>query len=151
MVALPTPAVTDHYQSACLAYPSRFESVKLEATAIVPSMSSQVVIARVPGLAGRAAELRQLLADRAAAARDEPGCLDYEVAELLAEPATFLVVSTWESSDALRAHFGSGAHANYQHQVDELLARPSEVVVHEAAATTRPAPSTSPTDAGRYG
>jgi quinol monooxygenase YgiN len=114
-------------------------------------MSAQVVVARIAGLAGRAPELRQLLADRAVAARAEPGCAGYEVAELVDEPATFLVVETWRSLDALRAHFGSDEHASYQHRVDELLARPSEVLVHDVAATTRPAPSTSPTDAGRYG
>jgi len=51
----------------------------------------------------------------------------------------------------MRAHFSSPDHATYQHAVDELLARPSEVVVHEVTASTRAAPSTSATDPGRYG
>jgi quinol monooxygenase YgiN len=114
-------------------------------------MSTQVVVARIAGLAGRLPELRQLLADRALAARAEPGCAGYEVAELVDEPATFLVVETWASGDAMRTHFSSDAHASYQHQVDELLARPSEVLLHEVASTTRPAPSTSSTDPGRFG
>jgi quinol monooxygenase YgiN len=114
-------------------------------------MSAHVVVARIYGLAGRAGELRTLLLDRAEAARDEPGCDGYEVAALVEDAATFLVVQTWASADALRAHFASEAHALYQHQVDELLARPSEVVVHEVASTTRPAASTSPVDPGRYG
>jgi quinol monooxygenase YgiN len=114
-------------------------------------MSVHVVVARVAGLSGRVGELRRLLADRAPAARAEPGCRGYEVAELLGEPATFLVVETWASADAMRAHFASAAHATYQHAVDELLARPSEVVVHEVAATVRPAASTSPVDPGRFG
>lgn len=114
-------------------------------------MSTQVVVARIAGLTGRAAELRDLLADRALAGRAEPGCDGYEVAEVLGEPAAFLVVQTWRSREAMRAHFASGAHATYQHQVDELLARPSEVVVHEVGSSTRAAPSTSPTDAGRFG
>jgi quinol monooxygenase YgiN len=114
-------------------------------------VSTHVVVARIAGLAGRLPELRQLLTDRAAAARAEPGCAGYDVAELLDEPAAFLVVETWASRDAMRAHFGSDAHASYQHQVDELLARPSVVVVHEVGSTTRPAASTSPTDPGRFG
>jgi quinol monooxygenase YgiN len=114
-------------------------------------MSSQVVVARIAGLAGRTPELRRLLADRAVAARAEPGCAGYEVAELLDEPATFLVVETWRSPEEMRAHFSSDAHADYLHRVDELLARPSEVLVHEVASTTRPAPSTSPVDPGRFG
>lgn len=114
-------------------------------------MTTQVVVARIAGLAGRTSELRQLLADRAIASRAEPGCAGYEVAELVSEPATFLIVETWRSREEMRAHFTSDAHAYYQHQVDELLARPSEVLVHDVASTTRPAPSTSPTDAGRFG
>ena len=107
-------------------------------------MSNQVVVARIPGLAGRIAELRALLSDRAAVARREPGCLGYEVAELLDEPATFLVVETWASADAMRAHFGTAEHATYQQQIGELLARPSEVVLHDVATTTRPSASFGP-------
>ena len=114
-------------------------------------MSTQVVVARLEGLTGRATELRELLADRARAVRGEPGCTGYEVAELVGEPATFLLVQTWASADALRAHFSTEAHAEYQHAVDELLANPSRVVVHEVASTTHPAASTSPVDPGRFG
>lgn len=114
-------------------------------------MSTQVVVARLAGLVGRTAELRQLLSDRALVARAEPGCSGYEVAELLDEPAAFLVVETWSSPEAMRAHFASDTHASYQNQVDELLARPSEVVLHAVATTTHPAASTSATDPGRFG
>ncbi len=114
-------------------------------------MSTQVVVARLAGLTGRAAELRQLLAERAADVRAEDGCAGYEVAELLGEPAAFLIVQTWTSREAMRAHFSTEAHATYQHAVDELLATPSEVVLHDVAATTRPSASTSPTDPGRFG
>jgi quinol monooxygenase YgiN len=114
-------------------------------------MTTQVVMARLAGLTGRADELRRLLADRAAVARAEPGCAGYEVAELVDEPAAFLVVQTWTSPETMRAHFASEAHASYQHEVDELLARPSDVVLHEVAATVRPAPSTSAIDPGRFG
>jgi quinol monooxygenase YgiN len=115
-------------------------------------MSTQVVVARLTGLVGRATELRQLLTERALVVRAEPGCAGYEVAELLdEEPATFLIVQTWTSVDAMRAHFSTDTHASYQHQVDELLARPSEVVVHDVATTTHPAASTSATDPGRFG
>jgi quinol monooxygenase YgiN len=114
-------------------------------------MSTQVVVAKLAGLTGRAAELRQLLADRAGEVRDEDGCLGYEVAERLDAPVSFVIVQTWASSEALRAHFATSAHADYQHAVDELLATPSEVVMHEVASTTHPSASTSPTDPGRFG
>jgi quinol monooxygenase YgiN len=114
-------------------------------------MSTQVVVAKLTGLTGRTAELRGLLGERAGEVRDEDGCLGYEVGERLDEPAAFLIVQTWASADAMRAHFASKAQAEYQHAVDELLATPSEVIIHEVAATTRPSASTSPTDPGRFG
>jgi quinol monooxygenase YgiN len=114
-------------------------------------MSTQVVVARVSGLSGRVGELRKLLTDRAESSRGEPGNAGYEVAELVDEPATFLVVHTWTSEQAMRDHFATEAHAEYQHEITELLARPSEVVTHAVASTTHPAPSTSPTDPGRFG
>jgi quinol monooxygenase YgiN len=114
-------------------------------------MSTQVVVARLAGLSGRAAELRQLLADRAREVRSEDGCVSYEVAELLDQPAAFLVVQTWTSSETMRAHFSTQTQAAYQHDVDELLATPSEVVLHQVESTTRPSASTSPTDPGRFG
>ena len=114
-------------------------------------MSTHVVVAKLAGLTGRAAELRQLLTDRAVTVRNDDGCLGYEVAERLDEPVSFVIVQTWASSDSLRTHFSTGAHATYQHAVDELLATPSEVVIHEVASTTHPSASTSPTDAGRFG
>ena len=53
--------------------------------------------------------------------------------------------------EAMRGHFSTDAHAAYQHEVDELLATPSEVVLHQVSSTTRPSASTSPTDPGRFG
>ena len=70
-------------------------------------MSMQVVVAKLAGLTGRAAELRQLLTDRATVARNEDGCLGYEVAERLDEPVSFVLVQTWASSETLRAHFST--------------------------------------------
>jgi quinol monooxygenase YgiN len=114
-------------------------------------MSTQVVVAKLAGLTGRAAELRHLLTDRATVVRNEDGCLGYDIAERLDEPVSFVIVETWASSEALRVHFSTEAHASYQHAVDELLATPSEVVIHEVASTTHPSASTSPTDPGRFG
>jgi quinol monooxygenase YgiN len=114
-------------------------------------MSTQVVVAKLAGLTGRAAELRTLLNDRAGDVRAEDGCVSYQVAELIDEPASYVIVQTWTSGEALRAHYATDAHAEYQHAVDELLATPSEVVLHDVASTTHPSASTSPTDPGRFG
>ena len=114
-------------------------------------MSTEVVVAKLAGLTGSAAERRQLLTDRATGVSSEDGCLGYLVAERLDEPVSFVIVQTWASSETLRAHFGTDAHATYQHAVVELLATPSEVVIPEVASTTHASSSTSPTDPGRFG
>ena len=49
---------------------------ELGSQARVRAMSTQVVVARLAGLTGRAAELRQLLADRARDVRAEDGCVE---------------------------------------------------------------------------
>jgi quinol monooxygenase YgiN len=114
-------------------------------------MSTQVIVGRISGLAGRVDELSRLLVERAEVVRAEPGCIAYEVAAVVEEPADFLMIQTWASAEAMRAHFGTDSHADYQLAIGELLARPSTVVMHEVATTTRPLASTSPTDPGRFG
>jgi len=105
----------------------------------------------VPALAAAHEQLDPAQRDRAITVRNEDGCAGYEVAERLDEPVSFVIVQTWTSADALRAHFATEAHAGYQHAVDELLATPSEVTIHQVESTTHPSASTSPTDPGRFG
>jgi quinol monooxygenase YgiN len=93
-----------------------------------------VLVAEVHGLAGRASELRQLLADLAASTREDPACLGYHVASL-DEPGELLLVATWTGEEALRAHYRTAAYDRYRRAVGELLARPSDVVVHGVSST----------------
>jgi len=95
---------------------------------------SVVLVAQVHGQVGRLAELKDLLADLAAGARRDPGCDSYYVA-FMDEPGECLLVSTWRSEAALRAHYRSDAYLRYRSQVGELLTRPSDVVVHHVSAT----------------
>jgi quinol monooxygenase YgiN len=100
------------------------------------SQGGVVLIAEVHGLVGRLPELRTLLAGLAAGAREDPGCESYHVA-FREEPGECLLVSTWKSEAALRAHYRTDAYLRYRGQVGELLARPSDVVVHHVSASVR--------------
>jgi quinol monooxygenase YgiN len=100
-----------------------------------------IVIGRVYGLAGQRAELVDLMGRTSAAARGEPGCRAYDFAATLDDPDTFLIVEEWDDQAALATHFAGPAYAVYQQRVFGLLARPSDVAVHDVAATTLPQPS----------
>jgi quinol monooxygenase YgiN len=95
-----------------------------------------LLVAQMHGQVGRLAELEALLADLAASARHDPGCESYHVA-FMAEPGECLVVGTWDSEAALRAHYRTDAYLEYRSRVGELLARPSDVVVHHVSTSVR--------------
>ena len=97
-----------------------------------------VAVAHVHGIAVAHAELVELLRRTAAGARAEPGCHSYDVAEALEGADEFVIVHAWESQAALEAHYGGPAHQAYQRDVFGLLARPSQLVIHQVAASERP-------------
>jgi quinol monooxygenase YgiN len=97
-----------------------------------------VAVARVHGIAVAHAELVELLRRTAAAARAEPGCRSYDVAEALDGADEFVVVHAWEDEAALAAHYRGTAHRAYQHDVFGLLARPSDLVIHQVSSSERP-------------
>ena len=68
----------------------------------------------------------------------EPGCRRYTFAATLADPSRFVLVSEWESEEALDAHYRSEAFADFQFELDGLLARPSQLTVYSADGAVRP-------------
>jgi quinol monooxygenase YgiN len=97
-----------------------------------------VAVARVHGIASGRAELVDLLRATAAAARAEPGCRSYDVAEAIDAADEFVVVHAWDDEAALEAHYRGAAHQAYRHGAFGLLARPSELAIHQVASTERP-------------
>jgi quinol monooxygenase YgiN len=109
----------------------------------------RLLVAELHGLAGSRSELRALLDELAAGARDELGCVSFRV--LAGEqPGEFVLLSGWTGEDALRAHYATPHYRRYREQVGLLLARPSDVVVHRIAATVR-ALDPNPPDPGELG
>jgi quinol monooxygenase YgiN len=108
-----------------------------------------ILIGEMHGLVGRHAELEQVLDELAAGTRDEPDCLAYHVASL-PEPGEYLIVGTWRDEAALRRHYSTPAYARYRSAVGELLARPSDVVVHRVTSTVH-ARDPNPPEPGLFG
>jgi quinol monooxygenase YgiN len=108
-----------------------------------------ILVAEVHGRAGLVAELRALLGELADGARGEAGCVSFQV--LAADdPGEFVMLASWTSESALRAHYDTPHYRRYRDQVGPLLARPSDVVVHRLAATVH-ALDPSPPDPGKLG
>jgi quinol monooxygenase YgiN len=92
---------------------------------------SLLVHAEIHGLAGRAADLRELLQDHArgmAAAEGGLGAAVYE--PVGAETGELVLQVWWRDEAALRAHYATSEYTRYFQRVGELLARPSDVTVH---------------------
>jgi quinol monooxygenase YgiN len=109
----------------------------------------RILIAELHGLAGRREELSALLGELAEGACDEPGCVGFRVLAA-EEPGELVLISSWSSEEALRAHYATPHYRRYREQVGPLLARPSDVLVHLIASTTR-ALDPNPPDPGELG
>jgi quinol monooxygenase YgiN len=108
-----------------------------------------ILVAELHGLAGRQAELRGLLDELADGARAEPGCVRFRVLAA-EEPGELVLLASWAGEPALRAHYDTPHYRRYREQVGPLLARPSDVLVHQLAATVHPL-DPNPPDAAEFG
>lgn len=100
-----------------------------------------VAIADIFGISGRRAELLDLLARTEQVARRQPGARRYAFAARLDAPDEFVLVSEWDSQDAMAAYHRSAQFARYQFELDGLLARPSEMTIYSVSDAVRPVPS----------
>ena len=96
-----------------------------------------LLVARVHGLGGRADELRAA-ARRLASEATAEGCLSFDVLEVADQAGELVLLQAWTDDAAMRAHFASAAYGRYVDTVSDLLARPSDVVLHHVASTTHP-------------
>ena len=98
--------------------------------------TQRLLIADIHGLAGRGAELAELLGALTSEAGAEDGCLGFRVLGGEA-PGEFVLLSSWRDEAALRAHYAAAPYRRYSAAVGELLARPSDVTVHHVAETVQ--------------
>lgn len=91
---------------------------------------SLIIHAEIHGLAGRAPELADLLAEHASRLAAADGCEGATAAQALgADVGEYLLTTRWSGDDAVRAHWRSNDYTYYITRIGELLARPSDVTV----------------------
>jgi quinol monooxygenase YgiN len=97
-----------------------------------------IAVAEMFGISGRRNELGALLERFERWAAGEPGCRRYVFAATLADPSRFVLLSEWDSQEVLDEHYNSEAFADFQLDLDGLLARPSQLTVYSTEEAVRP-------------
>lgn len=97
-----------------------------------------IAVGEMFGISGRLDELAGVLERFERWAGGEPGCRRYTFAATVADPNRFVLVSEWESVEALDTHYRSAEFAEFQLGLDGLLARPSELTVYSGDVAARP-------------
>jgi quinol monooxygenase YgiN len=103
-----------------------------------------VAVTLIHGIAGHRGALRQLMRATEGRVAGEPGCRLYRFASTLDDPDEYVHVQEWADDGAFAAHQRSPAFRDYQQQLFELLARPSDMRVHRGGQTVIPEPSGPP-------
>jgi quinol monooxygenase YgiN len=89
---------------------------------------SLTIDAEIHGLAGRATDLRDLLAEHTTRLTGAAGCLGAAAYEPVgADLGEFVLHTRWAGEDALRAHYATPEYTRYVEGIGLLLARPSDV------------------------
>jgi quinol monooxygenase YgiN len=110
---------------------------------------SLLLVAEMHGRAALEPELHALLRELAVASHAEPQCTDFRVLAA-EEPGEFVLLGSWNTETAMREHYDTSHYRRYRDQVQSLLARPSDVVVHHISVTVHAA-DPNPPDPGLLG
>jgi|ERR1700682_653761 len=85
--------------------------------------------------------IQEVMVKTEARVREDPGCVSFVFAEVLAEPGHFLLVQRWRDQATLDEHYRSAAFTDYQAGMRGLLVRDSEITVHVSEQEFRPVDS----------
>jgi quinol monooxygenase YgiN len=100
-----------------------------------------IAIAEIFGISGRHKELVDLLTRTERRVHALPGSRRYVFAARLDAPDEFVLLSEWDTQDAMAAYHRSEQFARYQFELNGLLARPSEMTIYSVTDELRPIPS----------
>jgi quinol monooxygenase YgiN len=103
-----------------------------------------IAIADIFGISGRRNELADLLIRTERRARTFPGSRRYVFAARLDAPDEFVLLSEWDTYDAMSAYHHSEQFAQYQFDLSGLLARPSDMTIFSVTRSVHPVPSGPP-------
>ncbi|WP_017300364.1 putative quinol monooxygenase [Nodosilinea nodulosa] len=84
-------------------------------------------IAKVIARAGQEAALKALLMEVAELARENPGCLQYELLQGHSNPGEFVTIGQWQDEAAFQTHYRSGYMDEFMREIPELVDHPPDI------------------------
>ena len=98
-------------------------------------MSHCTIIGMVVARPEKREELHNILAAQVAPTRAEPGCINYDFHVDAKEPCVFMFYENWRSKADLDLHLAMPHLKPLQSRMDELLARPVEIIFYNMLST----------------
>lgn len=83
--------------------------------------------------AGQEPALATLMAEVAELARQEEGCLRYDLWQGNANPGEFVAIGEWENDAAFQRYYRSGYVEEFMREVPDLVAHPPDIQWYTAA------------------
>jgi quinol monooxygenase YgiN len=97
-----------------------------------------VVLAELRARPERVAELDAFMARHAAASREEPGCLVFDVCREPGHAAAVVLYEVYEDEAAYQAHRGTAHYARFVREAPALVERQGESLLRSRRMLTRP-------------
>jgi quinol monooxygenase YgiN len=94
----------------------------------MPTMSGQVrIITRIIAKPNQETALQSLMVEVAELARQESGCLRYDLWQGSFNSAEFVAISEWSDGEAFQTHYQSGYVSELMRAIPELVDHPPDV------------------------
>ncbi|MGG6240089.1 putative quinol monooxygenase [Nodosilinea sp. AN01ver1] len=84
-------------------------------------------IAKIIARPGQADALKSLLLEIVELARENPGCLSFELQQGQANANEFVTLGQWQSDAAFQSHFRSGYMDEFIREIPELVDHPPDI------------------------
>ena len=94
-----------------------------------------IQVVRVPIKPEQRDRWLEIIRTNAAQTRAEAGCESYRVCEDVETPNTFVLVEEWTSLEAQYDHFRDPEFGKLMGSLEDVLAGPPEVSIHDVAST----------------
>lgn len=99
---------------------------------------SYVVLAELRAQPGREGELAAFMARHAAASREEPGCLVFDVCRDPADPAAFVLYEAYTDEAAYVAHRATAHYARFMREAPALVEAQGDSLLVSRRVLSRP-------------
>lgn len=84
-------------------------------------------ITKIIARPGQADDLKSLLLEIVELARENPGCLSFELLQGQSNSGEFVTLGQWQNDAAFQAHFRSGYMDEFMREIPELVDHPPDI------------------------